>query len=496
MRFPRLLPSYSFLLALVALLLLGGCQITAPLRMPPASAPPLLFRGGAAADSTARADSVSVADIQWADFFADSILVELVDTALQQNLDLRTTVQRIEVARADLRYARGALLPTVDGVASAGLDRYGKYTQNGVGNYDTNFSPNVEGARRIPYSVTPDYFLGLRSSWEIDLWGKLRNRRRAAYGRLLASEQGVRAVVTELVAQVATRYYELLAFDNERDVLLRNIKLQEQALEIIKIQKLGGRATELAVQQFRAQLLRTQGLEAEVQQRIVETENQLNFLLGRYPGPVRRGIPLRDQRVPAAVSAGLPARLLQRRPDIRQAELLLQATRADVAAARAAFFPSFTLTPYVGFNAFRAAQLFDPGSLAFGFLGNLTAPLLNRNALRAAYGRATAESIIAYYTYQRTIQRGFQEVTTSLRGIANYNRVFSLKQQEVEALSSAVSISNDLFLANYATYLEVITAQRNVLEAELTLTNTRRTQFLLLIDLYRALGGGWQSAAQ
>lgn len=475
------------------MLLLGGCQIMAPQRAPDAVAPPLVFRGGAAADSTARVDSISVADIQWADFFADSVLVELVDTALQENLDLRTTVQRIEVARADLRRARGALLPAVDAVASAGIDRYGDYTQNGVGNYDTNFSDNISGNQRIPYPVTPDYFLGLRSSWEIDLWGKLRSRRRAAYTRFLASEQGVRAVVTELVAQVATRYYELLALDNERGVLLRNIKLQQQALEIIKIQKLGGRATELAVQQFQAQLLRTQGLEAEVQQRIVETENQLNFLLGRYPGPIRRGIPLRNQNVPEAVSAGLPVQMLQRRPDIRAAELALQATRADVDAARAAFFPSFTLTPYAGFNSFRAAQLLTPSSVAFGLLGSLTAPLLNRNVLRANYGRATAESIIAYYNYQRTIQRSFQEVTTSLRGIANYNRVFLLKQQEVEALSNAVSISNDLFLANYATYLEVITAQRNVLEAELALTNTRRTQFLLLIDLYRALGGGWQS---
>ena len=166
LRFPRRFPS-SFILLAAVLLLLGGCQITAPLRMPPASAPPLLFRGGAAADSTTRADSVSVADIQWADFFADSILVALVDTALQQNLDLRTTVQRIEVARADLRYARGALLPTVNGVAAAGLDRYGKYTQTASATTTPTFRPTLRARGAFPTPSRPT------TSWACAAPGKL-----------------------------------------------------------------------------------------------------------------------------------------------------------------------------------------------------------------------------------------------------------------------------------------------------------------------------------
>ena len=464
--------------------LLAGCKTAAPVTLPATTAVPAVYN----AEAT---DTSSLARQPWRRFFADTNLVRLVDAALQGNPDLLVAMQRVEVARATLQVARGALLPSVDAVASAGVERYGKYTQNGVGNADTNLSPNVEGNRVVP-NPTPDYFLGLRSNWEVDIWGKLRSRRRAAVARLLATEQGRRAVQTSLVAEVARLYYELLTLDSQLEVLGKNRELQEQALEIIKLQKLGGRATELAVQQFTAQLLRTQSRELEVSQEITARENTLNRLLGRYPQPIRRGAPIRKQAVPPAISAGLPSTLLLRRPDIRQAELELQATRADVAAARAAFLPSLTLTPYVGLNSFRAATLFDPGSLALGVLGGLSAPIFNRNVLKANYTRATARQRAAYLEYQKAIQISFEEVATGLAGFANYQRVYDLQEQEVAALTRAVAIADKLYTANYATYLEVITAQRSALEAELNLSTTRRTQFMQLIDLYRATGGGWE----
>ena len=225
----------------------------------------------------------------------------------------------------------------------------------------------------------PDLFVGFRSTWEIDLWGKLRSRRKAAYARLLATEQGRRLVQTSLVAQVASLYYELLTYDNQLAVLEKNRAYQERALEVVKMQKLGGRATELAVQQFAAQLLRTRSLAAEARQRIAAAENTLNRLLGRYPQPIPRGRALTMQAVPAAVSAGLPAAMLLRRPDVQQAELQLTAARADVAAARAAFLPSLTLAPYLGLNAYTPALLLNaPGSLAYGLLAGLAAPVFNR----------------------------------------------------------------------------------------------------------------------
>jgi len=471
--------------AVAGLLLVSSCRSVEPVTLPRTAPVPATF-----VSDNAASDSTSIADQPWRRFFADPNLVSLIDSALNANPDLGIAIQRVEVARANVLVARGALLPTVNAVGSAGVDRFADYTLNGIGNYDTNLSGNIEGKQRIP-TPTPEFFLGLRSSWEVDLWGKLRNRRKAAVARLLASDKGRQLVQTSLVAEVARLYYSLLALDNELVVLGKNRALQERAVEIIKIQKKGGRATELAVQQFTAQLLRTQSLQVEAQQRIVANENELNRLLGRYPQPITRGQPIGQQPLPSQVTAGIPAAMLLRRPDVQQAERELLAARADVDAARAAFLPSLTLTPYLGLNSYNASVLFNtPASLAYGLLGGLAGPILNRNVIKADYRRSAAEQREAYYNYQKAIQTGFQEVVTSLKGIDNYRRMHELQEQEVIALNKAVDISNDLYGASYASYLEVITAQRSVLEAELNLTNTRREQFLLLIDLYRALGGG------
>lgn len=404
-------------------------------------------------------------------------------------------MQRIEVIRANALISRAAFLPSLNAVAAAGVDKFGDYTMNGVGNYDTNLSEKISAAQRIP-NPTPDYFLGFRSSWEIDLWGKLRNRRKAAYARLLAAEKGRQLIVTALVAQVARLYYELLALDGELEIVRKNIDLQRITVETITVQKMGGRATELAVQQSSAQLLRTQSLEAGIRQRIIATENQLNVLLGRFPQAITRGESLKKQYLPSQVKVGVPARWLRRRPDIEQAELELAAAKADVEAARAAFLPSLTITPYAGFNAFRAPLLFNPGSLAYGALSGLSAPVFNRGILKNTYRQAAAGNIGAYYAYQRAVLIGYQEVVTNLRGLDNLEKVYSLRTQEVGVLNSAVTTANILFVTGYASYLEVVTAQGSVLEAELELINTRRSQFLSLIDLYRALGGGWAQPPQ
>ncbi|GAB3717933.1 TolC family protein [Spirosoma flavus] len=436
-------------------------------------------------------DSVGIASQNWRNFFADPNLVQLIDTALAGNLDLRIATQRIEAARGAFEYSRGFLAPQVNAVASAGVDRYGNYTMNGVGNFDTNLSENIRGNDRIP-NPTPDYFLGARSTWEVDIWGKLRNRKKAAYLRLLASEKGRHAVVTALVAEVARYYYSLLALDGELEILQKNIDLQQNALELVRIQKQAGRVTELAVQQFSAQLLNTRSRQGRVRQQIVEAENQLNRLLGRYPQPVSRGKSLQERELPGQVLAGLPTQMLVRRPDIRQAELNLQAANVDIDVARAEFLPSLNLNAYVGLNAFRTAVLFNPASIAAGLLGGLSAPVINRRFLKGNYRQSEAQARESLYRYRQTILTGFSEVTTNLRGVENYRNVADLQAQEVDVLEEAVTTSNDLFSNGYASYLEVITAQRSVLEAELALINTKQQQFLTITDLYRVLGGGWQ----
>ncbi|MFC7667618.1 TolC family protein [Hymenobacter humi] len=196
--------------------------------------------------------------------------------------------------------------------------------------------------------------------------------------------------------------------------------------------------------------------------------------------------------MPERLRVGVPSSALLRRPDVRQAELELQAARADVDAARAAFLPALTLTPYAGFNSYRAGVLFDPSSLAYGALAGLTGPLLNRAQFKADYRQAVAGSYETYYRYQQALQTGFREVVTGLRGLENYRAAAAARQQEVNLLSRAVATSNELYVAGYATYLEVITAQRSVLEAELSLAETRHNQLLQSVNLYRALGGGWQ----
>ncbi len=451
--------------------IISSCKVAQTPDLPPTTPLPSTF--------TEVTDSSSIGDIEWKNFFKDTFLVRLIDTALNHNPDLLIAIQRIEMARSNVLIRKGALLPSVNGLATAD-----------VGRMNANLIRN--GADQSTPNLNQEYFVGLQSTWEIDLWGKLRNRKKAAYTRLLASEKGQHLVTTTLVADLSRLYYELLGLDSELEIIRSNVELQEIALEMIEIQKAGGRATELAVQQFSAQLLSTKALEAEKKQQIVEVENQINFLLGRFPQPIERGSSIREQNLPPELEVGIPADMLRRRPDIQQAELALLASGADVEAARAAFFPSLTLSPYLGFNAIRASTLVKPEALALGALAGLSAPLFNMNRIKANYNRSIAMQMESYHTYQRTILNGYQEVISSLKRIENYSDVYDYKEEEVEVLIKAVNTSNDLFMAGYASYLEVITAQKSVLEAELGSISARKEIFLSIVDLYKALGGGWK----
>ncbi|NIG57343.1 TolC family protein [Chitinophaga sp. Cy-1792] len=435
----------------------------------------------------APADTIDLAALTTV--FKDANLKTLIDTALAANFDLLAASQRVVVAQSQLRMARNAWLPQVNAVVSAGADKYGDYTLNGVGNYDTNLSPNIDKDQKIPVSPTPEFFVGFRSTWEIDLWGKLRAQKDASYSRYLATREGQRLLRTQVIAGVATLYYDLVALDHELNIIRRNTDLQLSALNTVEVQKAGGRATELAVQQFKAQLLSTRALENTVKQQIVATENQLNALLGRLPRPIVRSTDT-VSLIPGAISTGIPGTLLLQRPDIQQAELELAAGNADVKAARAAFFPSLTITPYAGYNAFKAELLFkSPASIAWGALGALTMPVFNQQQLKSQFNINQANALTAFYRYQQTIVDGYSEVSTIMNKVLNEQDTWKLKTEEVAVLREAVSTSNLLFTTGYANYLEVITAQKSVLEAELTLISTRRNVYQGMITLYRALGG-------
>ncbi len=479
---PRRMIKPAFIIVLAAAIF-TGC---APMKeMQPAEAPrlPQTFTGVG--------DSSNMAQLAYKQLFTDTHLQQLIDTALRNNWDLLGALQRVEMARAGYLQSSGALRPQVSGGAAAGGDRWGRYTLNGVGNFDTNLSPNIDGKRKIPNPFTPDFFLGLRSSWELDIWGRLRNLKEAASLRVLQSQRGVQFVRTLLVAEVANHYYELLALDSQREILRNNMQLQQRAVEIVEAQKEGGRATELAVQQFKAQLLNTRALDAVLLQRITEVENNLNLLCGRLPKTIQRGSALMQQQLPPMLAAGVPSQLLLRRPDISEAELALRALEADVSAARKAFLPALTLTPYIGFNSFNAARLFDPASLATGALAGFAAPVLNRTGITADYNKTHALKQEALQQYYKTTYTAFTEVVTTLSAIKNLQQQFTYKAEETDVLENAVITANDLYLSGRASYLEVITAQRSVIDAELELVNTRKEQFFSVIELYRSLGGGW-----
>lgn len=426
--------------------------------------------------------------MDWKTIFSQADLDTLIHTALKENLEMKSGLQRVLMASANLRLSKAALLPALSARVSGGLDQFGKYTMNGVGNYDTNFSGNIDAKQKIPIP-TPDYFAGFKSSWEIDIWGKLSKRKAAAYHRYLASNQGLKWYRTQLTCQVAALYYELIALDKRLKILEENIALQNKGLEVVEAQMTGGRATALAVSQFKAQRIDTQGKQFGVRQAITRVETQLNLLLGRYPVKIQRDSLAIDLPLPSQLYAGLPSAVILNRPDVKQAEQELKAAKADVSAARKAFLPSLTLNAYTGYNAFKFPLLFSPGSLAAGFLGGLTAPVLNRATLKNANLIANAAQLSAFYQYQQSLINGYQEVTMQLSALHNFKQAYEHKSSQVAELKAAVSTANDLYLAGYASYLEVIVAQGSVLNAEMEQVDLKESSYTALIGLYRALGG-------
>lgn len=437
-------------------------------------------------------DSTNIGITRWETFFADDELNALITDALRNNPDLHIAIQRIEMAQAGILAAQGALLPSVGADVAAGGRKYGKYTMDGVGNWDTNFSPNIDSKQKIPTGFLPDYYLGLRSSWEVDLWGKLKLQRQAAYNRFVASEHGRNLIVTGLIAEIAREYYHLLTLDSELAIMRYNIDQQTKARETVENLKQAGRANELAVNQFEAQLLNTKGIAIKVSAEIVATENRLNNLVGRFPQPIHRGEPLRLRTFPKTIAAGIPAQMLNRRPDVLMARNELLAAHSELQAADLAFLPSLNISADVGLQAFKGGLIFNPGSLAYGLLGGLSMPVLNRKGLKANQKVREAETKEALLQYNKIVLSGFNEIHADLNRLNKLSELYHLKTQEVAQLRNAVLVSHDLFVVGAANYLELITAQNSVILAEMDLISIREQQFLALLQLYRSLGGGWQ----
>lgn len=465
---------------LLALVLVTGCKAPAIVEQAANTAVPAAYGTGS--------DTVNTAAVQWRNFFTDPNLVNLIDTALRNNQELKITLQEIEIARNDIRAKQGAILPSVGARAGIGTEKVGRYTSQGAGDASTEITPGKE----VP-DVLMDYGVSAYANWEVDIWNKLHNAKKAAVTRYLATMEGRNFVLTNLVAEIANSYYELLALDNQFEIVKQNIELQKSALEIVKVQKEAARATELAVRKFEAEVLKSQSLEYDILQQVKETENRINLLLGRYPAPVPRSKGNFLDLVPAYVQAGIPSQLLANRPDIRQAELELAAAKLDIKVARAEFYPSFGISAALGFQAFKPSYLVKfPESLLFSLAGDLAGPLINKNAIRAEFNNASARQLQAIYQYERSILNAYIEVSTQLSGISNLQKSYDLKSRQVDALTRSIDISTDLFKSARADYFEVLMTQRDALEARLDLIETKKQQMNAVVNVYRDLGGGWK----
>ncbi len=432
-------------------------------------------------------DSTNTARVKWKDYFTDPNLVSLIDTALRNNQELNITLQEIQVAQNEIRARKGEYLPFLGLRGGAGLEKVGRYTFQGA----TEATTDIEPEKEMPEPL-PDYLVGAFATWEVDIWHKLRNAKKAAVSRYLSSVEGKNFMVTNLIAEIATSYYELLALDNQLEIVKQNIEIQKNALEIVRMQKEAARVTELAVRRFEAQVLNTQSIQYNIQQRIIESENRINFLVGRYPQPIPRNAQTFTSLMPDTIRAGIPSQLLSNRPDIRQAELELAAAKLDVKAAKANFYPSLRITAGVGLQAFNPSYLLKtPESMLYSLAGDLVAPLVNRNAIKAVYYSANARQIQSVYNYERSVLNAYVEVANQLAKIDNTEKSYQLKTREVQALTQSVTISNNLFRSARADYMEVLLTQRDALESRFELVETKMQQMSAVVNVYRALGGGW-----
>ena len=431
-------------------------------------------------------DTTNVASVKWQDYFSDPYLTALIDTALMNNQELNITLQEINIARNEVQEKKGEYLPFVDVRAGAGVDKVSQYTRDG------SVEENLEIDEREFPEPLGDFMIGAYATWEVDIWHKLRNAKKAAYTRYLSTVDGRNFMVTNLIAEIANSYYELLALDNQLEIVQQNIEIQNNALKIVKLQKESARVTELAVRRFEAQVLSTRSLQYSIRQLIIETENRINFLLGRFPQPIERNPNAFISLVPDSIQSGIPSQLLANRPDIRQAELELEAAKIDIQVAKARFYPSLGISAGLGLNAFDATYLVKaPESLLYSLAGDIAGPLINRNAIKATYNSANAKQIQAVFNYERTILNAYIEVANQLSNISNLENSFDLKEQQVQALTESINISNDLFRSARADYMEVLLTQRDALESRFELVETKMQQMHAMVNIYRALGGGW-----
>jgi len=451
----------QLILATVIVSLLGGTIVgQKKTDRPPI---PSTFRG---IDATAPADQTSIGDLKWFEVFKDEELQNLVRTAMVQNYDLRAALARINAARANLGLARAAQFPQVEASADLTSTHAGGRTSN-IGSVLLNLL-----------------------SFELDIWGRVRQQRNAARAELRASAEDRKAAMTTVVSDVATGYFSLIELDSELEIDKRTLAARQESLRIIKSRQQGGLATMLDVRQAEELVYQASQTIPDTERAIEQTENLISLLLGNNPGSISRGRPLSQQEGLPSVPSGLPSSLLDRRPDIRSAEANLEAQGALVRAAKAAYFPRITLTGNLGFQSNQLSNLFTSG--VWSFIPQITAPIFTAGRLKSNVKFAKAQQELALVQYQQTIQTAFREVSDAL---VQYRKVKEIRAQQellVTTLQDRSRLAHLRYEGGVDSLLNALDADRELFNAELSLAQTKRNELLSLVQLYKALGGGWQ----
>ena len=467
----------SFIAPLLAAALLSGC-VVGPNYQRPAITTPAAFR---AAGPTPANDPASLADLKWFEVFKDEKLQDLERVALTQNYDVRDAAARVEAARAALGLTRSDQFPNVGAGADISTIRV---SRNGATPLPASFVPSQN---RTFGGATLNLL-----SFELDLWGRLRRATEAARANLLGAEENRKAVTTTLVSEVAAAYFNLRELDYQLEISQRTLATRQESLDLIKNRQAGGVATLLDLRQAEQLVYTAAATIPTLQQQIEQTENQISLLLGRNPGEVLRGRSLTEQEMPPDIPAGLPSALLERRPDIRATEQTLIAANAEIGVAKAAYFPQVSLTGFLGGQGTQLSSLFSGPSAAWNFTPQVTQPIFTAGRLKSNVQLAQALRDGALIQYEKTIQTAFTEVSDAL--IAHQRVRESRVQQEllVAALQDRTRLAYVRYRGGVDTLLNALDSDRDLFQAELSLSQIRLNELDSVVQLYKAVGGGWQ----
>lgn len=460
---------------LLTVLVLGGCAMGPDYKRPPIVAP-TEWRSPAEGAG-------SLADLRWWQLFEDPVLQELIRTALEENKDLRLAVARVTEARAQLGITRAAQFPQVDGQASYTNQRFSEKS-----------FPAKALHRRLGVDPQQDFYrTGLDLAFEIDLWGRLRRATEAARADLLASVENQRTVVTTLVGEVAQAYFDLLELDLEAEIARRTLESRRASLDLVRQRFEAGLASKLDVRRAEGELAAAAAAVPDAERRQAQMENRLSILLGRNPDAVQRGRALEAQTLPPAVPAGLPSALLERRPDIGQAEERLVAANARIGEAKAAFFPRISLTGQFGLESAALSDLFTGPARVWRAGPAITLPIFTAGRLRGNLRATQAREQQALIQYEQTIQQAFREVEDALVFHRKAREIRAQRELRVTAARQALDLAELRYTNGRAGYLDVLDAERQLFAAEIDLASTTRDQLTAVVQVYKALGGGWEA---